>query len=130
MIQSPLLLKFFKFFAYGIPAFALAVPFNYALVKWLGLRESGAYAIVLVFQVSINFILCRWFVFDPHRDKTVRRQFLEFMASILAFRVGDWILYWYLVEKIGWYFLAVQVGNVFVFGLLKFLVSKKIMEGR
>ncbi|MEI7731225.1 MAG: GtrA family protein [Verrucomicrobiota bacterium] len=130
MILSPLAHKLFKFFAYGVPAFALAVPVNYALVKWLGLRESGAYAIVLVFQVTVNFILCRRFVFDPHKDKPVRRQFLEFMASILAFRVGDWILYWYLVEKVGWYFLAVQVGNVFVFGLLKFLVSKKIMEGR
>jgi len=123
-------LKVFRFFLVGIPAFLVAVPLNFALVRWVGMPEPGAYAIVLVFQVSINFLLCRWFVFETDREAPVLRQFAAFLAGILGFRLLDWALYTALVHYFGLYFLAAQLLNVAIFGAGKFLFSRRLLEPR
>lgn len=121
-------LKVGGFLAAGLPSFILAVPLNWFLVDKLLWNTSVAYALVLVFQVTVNFFMCRWFVFKDRKETGLWIQFSQFVTGILLFRLADWGLYTVLVKYIGLYYLAVQVANVFIFAFLKFRFSQKVME--
>jgi putative flippase GtrA len=112
----------------GLPAFALAVPFNYALVKWAGVPIAAAYACVLLMQVPINFFMCRRFVFASDAARGLWRSLFLFTNGILAFRVLDWALYWLLADRFGLPFIGVQLFNVGLFSLLKFEFSRRVFE--
>lgn len=117
------------FLVAGLPAIALAIPLNYSLVTLLQMPAPAAYAVVLVIQVTLNFFCCRWFVFKSPPGTSLWKQYGKFTGGILAFRILDWGVYVFLVQVMGWYFLLVQLLNVFVFALLKFGYSKRVMEG-
>ena len=121
--------KYFGFIAVGLPAFVLAVPLNYFLVDFCLFSTQVAYALVLVFQVTLNFFMCRWLVFEKKAESNLWMQFLQFMTAILAVRVLDWGLYVILVKYAGVYYLVAQIGNVFLFSVMKFLFAKKLFEG-
>ena len=120
-------LKLFKFLAAGLPSFCVAVPLNWLLVAKAGWYEQLAYALVLLVQVTVNFFMCRWFVFIERNNKHAFLQFGQFLSGILLFRLADWALYSVLVHVCGFYFLAVQVANVLIFAVLKFRFSEKVM---
>ena len=121
--------KIGKFLAAGVPAGLVALPVNYLLVESAHLNKPTAYAIVLIFQVTVNFFICRHFVFEKTSASSVRAQFLQFMGGILAFRSADWALYSLLVGFFGNYFLILQVINAILFAWLKFRFSERVMEG-
>jgi len=117
------------FLVAGLPAFALAIPLNWFLVSRLMWGKSGAYALVLLMQVAVNFFMCRWFVFTNRKATPVLTQFGQFLSGILVFRIADWALYTFLVTAFDFCFLAVQVVNIVIFSVLKFKFSRKVMEG-
>ena len=120
-----------KFLAAGVPSFLIAVPLNYILVTEAGVPAPLAYALVLVAQVSCNFLLLRRFVFDSSSNPTpVAHQFARFLSGIGMFRALDWATFTVTVTVIGIYFLAAQLINIVFFSLLKFRFSKEVIEGR
>ena len=129
-------LSLFKFMASGLPSFLLAMPLNLALVEWAQWNKSLVYALLMVLQVTVNFFICRRWVFGRRDNRSLRREFRDFFAGIMAFRCGDWLLYTLLIYYIEhhlaahqahrYYYLAVQCGNVLVFGVLKFLFSERL----
>lgn len=121
-------IKLGSFLAAGLPAFALAVPLNWFLVSCLAWNEAVAYALVLVSQVMINFFMCRWFVFLDRKTTPLWTQFGQFLSGILLFRLADWALYVLLVSVFGFNFLIVQAVNIFLFTVLKFEFTQKVME--
>jgi len=131
--------KLTKFLAAGVPAVLLAIPLNYALVSIFHWDAALAYALVLVFQVTVNFFMCSWFVFESTGGKSRIMQFwlffsgiimFLFFSGIIMFRVVDWVVYTALVKYFDFNFIVIQVMNVVAFALLKFKFSKKIMEGK
>ena len=126
--KQPVLVKFFLFLLVGLPAFAVAIPFNFVLVEYLHLYKPAAYVIVLLFQVTVNFFMLRWFVFKSSRDHPLLRQYILFLGGIGLVRLLDWACYSLLVEVFGFYYLAVQIANVVIFSVIKFLFSKTVME--
>lgn len=122
--------KLLGFLAVGLPAFAVAVPLNWFLVSYAGVSKPLAYAVVLVFQVTLNFFLCRWLIFSPGDHKSARRQFAEFVTGILGFRAGDWALYSILAGFFPSFYLGIQVFNVILFAALKYRFSRKVIEGK
>ena len=121
-------LKLGGFLAAGLPSFALAVPLNWVLVERFLWHKAGAYALVLCIQVTLNFFMCRWFVFKDRYDSSLWIQYSQFVSGILFFRLADWALYMFLVSVMDFYFLAVQLANVIIFSILKFKLSQKVME--
>lgn len=113
-----------KFMAAGLPSFGLAVPVNYLLVSHAHLGKPLAYALVMAMQVTINFFMCRRFVFGEQGTGSLARQFGAFFTGIMAFRVADWLLYVLLVNIAGLYYLMAQILNVAVFGIAKFVFSE------
>jgi putative flippase GtrA len=81
-------------------------------------------------QVSVNFLMCRRFVFPTGTERPISRQYAEFLAGIGTFRLVDWAAYSIVVEFLGVPFLVAQVVNVVVFSLLKFRFSEKVFRAR
>ncbi len=130
--------KLLLFLAVGLPAFLIAFPLNFLLVDSCGLPKPLAYAIVLIVQVNINFPLCRRFVFEPAPEKSVGRQYAEFMGAVAVFRGLDWLFYTFCVEAFRFplviagrdcYYLAYQLVNVVIFSLAKFIFCRRAIEG-
>jgi putative flippase GtrA len=121
-------MTFGGFLLAGLPSFALAIPLNWFLVTRMMWHETFAYALVLVIQVAVNFFMCRRFVFTDRKVTPMWHQFGQFMTGILFFRLADWALYSLLVSVFDFYFLAAQVANIFVFSVLKFKFSRKVIE--
>lgn len=123
------LIQLIRFLLAGAPAFALAVPLNYALVEWGGWSKPIAYAVVLFAQVSFNYWMCRWFVFPGAIKSRWHRDFPLFVAGILGIRMIDWSVYLLLIQRFEVYYLLAQIINVATFALLKFMFSKKLLSG-
>ena len=131
-------LSLFKFMASGLPSFLVAVPLNVALVEWAHWNKSLVYALLMVLQVSVNFFICRRWVFGRRDSRSLGRDFRAFFAGIMLFRCGDWLLYTLLIYCIEqhfaanhpprFYYLTVQGVNVLVFGVLKFLFSERLFQ--
>jgi putative flippase GtrA len=119
--------RFVAFLGAGLPSFVVAVPLNYALVTYAGIPKSAAYALVLVFQVSVNFLMCRWLVFRERNERHVAVQFFQFLTSILGFRLLDWALYSFAVHVLRVPFLLMQFANIAIFAILKYWVSFRII---
>jgi putative flippase GtrA len=122
-------IKLIKFLAAGLPSFLVAVPLNWLLVTKWGVPKGLAYALVLSFQVTLNFFMCRWFVFEKTSDKSLMAEFGAFVAGIAFFRLADWGVYSLLVSVVGFHYIAVQLLNVVLFSVLKFLYSERVMGG-
>lgn len=125
--MSPRLIKLIKFLAAGLPSFVIAVPLNWLFVGTLHMPKPVAYGIVLVFQVSLNFFMCRWFVFEKKSATSLWRDFATFFAGIALFRAADWGVYT-LLTHLGFWYLGVQLFNVFLFSILKFLFSERTLR--
>ena len=122
--------KYVRFLVAGLPGLFVAFPLNWFLVVRMEWPFFAAYALVLIVQVSVNFMFCRWFVFDVQASSSVARQYLFFVSGILLYRVADWLLYVVLVHFLSRYFFVVQVFNALVFSVLKFKYSSKVMESK
>lgn len=120
--------KLLRFMLSGGPAFALAVPLNYLLVHRLGWGKAPAYALVLVMQMTVNFFICRAFVFDAASAAGTGKSFLIFVNGNLLFRLADWLVYTFLTQHFGLPYLAVQLFNVALFAVLKYEFARRVFE--
>ncbi|MCX6993348.1 MAG: GDSL-type esterase/lipase family protein [Kiritimatiellaeota bacterium] len=126
---------YLKFMAAGLPSFILAIPLNYMLVEWAALPKSPAYALVLAFQVTVNFFMLRRFVFKERTGRSLLTDFAAFFSGIMLFRLADFLLYSALVYYAGtWlcalvgpqYYIGIQLANVVIFSVLKFLFAERL----
>lgn len=122
--------NFILFLFTGLPSFLIALPLNFYLVEYFNWPKPIAYALVLIVQVSINFFMCRLFVFENVAKTSLAVQYLQFMSGILAFRFFDWALYSLFTHMLPIHFTIIQIGNVVIFSLLKYRFAKRVIEGR
>jgi putative flippase GtrA len=120
--------KLFRFLVAGLPGYVLAVLVNYLLVHFLRWPKPGAYLLVLLLQVTLNFVIARRFVFAVPAGSSVSRQYFSFMGGVVVFRGLDWALYTCMVEFLGVHFILAQLGNVALFSVLRFRYAQAIME--
>jgi len=121
--------KFIRFLAAGLPSFLLAIPFNILLVELIRMPKVPAYCLVLLMQITINFFMLRKFTFSESTTSSVKRKFSLFMSGIIVFRVLDALLYAFLVQTLGLYYLIAQLLNVGLFSIAKYFYSKAVFEG-
>ncbi len=121
---------FLKFLAAGGPAFLLAVPGNYLLVDRFHLQKPLAYLAVLLVQVNCNFFMCQIIVFRKEMCRFSFNNYGRFIFGIMGFRLLDWCLYVFLVNKAGLQYLLVQVLNLAIFSLAKFVFAERLFDRR
>lgn len=121
---------FVKFMLSGIPAFSIAMSLNWLLVSRAAWPRTAAYAVVLLVQMTINFFLCRRYVFALKSRRGLLRQYLSFVSGNAIIRAFDWALYSVIVAAIPEHYLYVQLGNVVLFSFVKFIFARSIFRVR
>ena len=116
------------FFLVGLPSYILAVALNYYLVEFIDISVLISYLLVLILQVIINFFLNLKYVFKSNYYKSTLLKFKHFSLSIITVRFLDWSLFALIISLFDIWYLFVQTLNILVFGLIKYVLSKKIFE--
>jgi len=124
-----LAMQILKFVVFGLPMFAASIGINIFMVETLHWPKWLSYAIALYVQVTVNFFICRWFIFSPSKTKSIWRQYVGFMSVVAVFRLLDWATYTVLVSTTQIHYIVIQCANVVVFSLAKFYFSKRTIEG-
>jgi putative flippase GtrA len=117
---------FLKFLIAGVPGLVLAFSANIFFVEILRWPKPVAYAIVVWLQLTVGFVLCRFFVFTYGQEVPFLKAYVDFSLRIGLIRLADWSLYTALVELVHVPYLAAQVINLAIFPAVKFLSVRSI----
>lgn len=117
-----------RFFLAGLPTFCGAILFNRYLVESLHFPPAFTYAAVLIVQMSANFLICRYLVFESARLTPFARAYIAFMSGNAVIRLLDWAVYAGFVSYWPRWYLGIQIGNVFVFSVAKYLFARAIFS--
>ena len=95
----------------------------------LGWPKPPTYLLVLWLQMTVNFFACRLFVFNTGAPAPFYRQYLQFLSGVGLIRMVEWVVYTAAVEGLHLYYLAVQIGNIVLFSVVKFKFAESLFEG-
>jgi putative flippase GtrA len=122
--------RLLRFWAAGLPAFAIALVTNFLLIEKLYWPKPLAYLVVLWLQMSINFFVCRILVFESTGHVPIFRLYAHFLSGNGMIRLVEWVFYTILVEVFRVYYLAVQLMSIVLFALVKFKFAESLFERR
>lgn len=122
--------RYVRFLLAGLPSALLALPLNMALVELAHWPKSYAYGAVLAFQISLNYFFCRRFVFLRPPGSSETLAFSGFTLVVGSFRLLDWAAYTFLVSRVDLWYGWMQMFNMIVFSLGKFLACNFIFRPR
>jgi len=119
---------FVKFMLSGAPSFVLAVFFNIVLVEHYHVYIPLAYCVILAFQLFMNFVILKLFVFKSGSRLFDPREMMTFFSGVLGLRILDWLLYIFLTNWLLVYFLYAQIGNMALFSACRFMFAELILD--
>ena len=80
---------FVKFMISGGPAFLSALILNFLLVEFLHTPIPVAYCAILIFQLLLNYVIIKLFVFKSDGNLFDAKEMFTFFSGVLGFRVLD-----------------------------------------
>lgn len=116
----------FRFGGAGALSFSINVGLTAFLHEVLGVLEEIAFAISLVVAFIVNFITCRYYVFDG-RSGDVRKQLLAHLVLSLFFRGTEYLGFLLLHTVMGLPYLLAVVTVLVVSFAAKFLFYKNVV---
>ena len=120
--------KYIKFLLAGLPSASLAIPLNIFLVEVGKVNKPFSYAIVIFFQILLNFCFINKYVFKNKKDNLIVISFLKFFFGILIFRILDWFMYIQLLSLFPNIYIIIQVVNIAIFSIIKFKYTKFLLS--
>ena len=120
--------KYIKFLLAGLPSASLAIPLNILLVEVGKVNKPFSYAIVIFFQILLNFFFINKYVFKNKKNKLIILSFLKFFFGILIFRILDWFIYIQLLSLFPNIYVIIQLFNIAIFSMIKFKYTKFILN--
>lgn len=121
--------SFFRWAVISSWSFLLNIGGTVFLHEIVGLTEVFSYALVLLALLSINFLGCRYYVFssDQGQEKGFFKQFSGFLGSSVVFRFSEFLVFWFLVEVLGLYYVVVAVCVAGFFFVVKYVFYNKVL---
>ena len=120
--------KYIKFLLAGLPSASFAIPLNILLVEVGKVNKPFSYAIVIFFQILLNFSFINKYVFKNKKDNLIIISFLKFFFGILIFRILDWFMYIQLLSLFPNIYIIIQVVNIAIFSIIKFKYTKFLLS--
>lgn len=115
MAENPVVSRLLRFGALGVASFFANLGITVALHDLLGTSAEAAYAVALCTVMIMNFLLCRYFVFDA-RGGSLKAQALQFLAGACLFRGAEYIGFLLLHSLLGvQYVITIVVVQVLAF---------------
>lgn len=120
--------NYIKFLLAGLPSASLAIPLNILMVEVGKVNKPFSYAIIIFFQILLNFYFINKYVFKSKKNTLVILSFLKFVFGILAFRILDWFIYIQFLTLFPNNYVIIQVVNIAIFSMIKFKYTKLILK--
>ena len=120
--------KYIKFLLAGLPSASFAIPLNILLVEVGKVNKPFSYAIVIFFQILLNFSFINKFVFKNKKENLIILSFFKFFFVILIFRILDWFIYIQLLSFLPNIYVVIQLVNIAIFSMIKFKYTKFILN--
>jgi putative flippase GtrA len=116
-----------RFLGLGGVSFAVNVGLTVLLTEKLHLPPEVSFAIAIVVVFTMNFLACRYFVFDS-RSQDFRQQLLRFAMTSGGFRGSEWLalLVCHRLLGIENYGMAI-VAILIVSTIVKFFVYQRVV---
>jgi len=121
--------RVFLFLAAGLPGLAVGILINYVFFRLIGLPLAVSYAVALLVQVALNFVILRSSLFRVPNPRALPSAALAFSVGILGFRLLDWALYLLLVSFFHLNFVAAQIVLAGLFSMAKYAYSSWVFLG-
>ena len=115
-----------RFVGLGGVSFAVNVGLTVLLTERLRLAPEGALAISILVVFTMNFLACRYFVFDG-RSQDFRRQLLLFAMASGGFRGAEYLAFVVCHRLLGIQYVVALVGILVVSTMVKFFVYQRVV---
>ena len=127
-IKNKEIKNYIKFLLAGIPSASLAIPLNIFLVEVEKVNKPFSYAIIIFFQIVLNFCFINKYVFKNKKNQLVILSFLKFLFGIILFRILDWFIYVQFLNLLPNNYVIIQLINIAIFSMIKFKYTKLILK--
>jgi putative flippase GtrA len=115
-----------RFLGLGGVSFATNVGLTVVLKEWVGLIPEVALAISIVVVFTINFLACRYFVFDA-RLQDFRQQLFRFALASGGFRGAEYLAFVVCHRFFGVQYVVALVGILVVSMMVKFVFYQRVV---
>ena len=115
-----------KMALWGVPGYVLAFALNYAFNDILGWNVYLAFFLVSVIVTSLNFLIVDHFVFSGEKGRKLKDRILGYLSIVYSSKIGEWILYSFLIWVTSLHYLIVQLIVSFTFIFYKYFFLKKV----
>ncbi len=117
------LVKIKKYILSGVVLYGLSIAANYLLVSQLNIQKTIAYALTLILELCIGYLLNEFFVYESKKKKHKKKLFI---AVAVTFRLINWGIYTYLIGFLNTHYLYIQLALIGIFAIIKFNIYKKV----
>lgn len=104
----------------SVVSFGLNLGITAAGHEWLGLPEELAFLISLGTVMVINFLACRYLIFEAS-EGSATQQAIRFLASAIGFRSAEYLTFLAIHTWLGVHYLIAVTGVLGFFFVAKFL---------
>ncbi len=115
-----------RFVGLGGVSFLTNVGLTVLLTERLHLAPEAALAIAIGFVFVMNFLACRYFVFDAHAQD-FRRQLLLFALASGGFRGSEYVAFLVCHRLFGIHYVVALVGILVVSMMAKFVFYQRVV---
>ncbi len=116
-----------RFGLLGGLSFAINVGLTVFLKEVLGATAELAFALALATVLVVNFMTCRYLVFEGASQGDRRRQLPLFVASSLVIRSLEYATFLIVHSVLGVHYLVAIVGILAVSVLMKFVFFRSVV---
>jgi len=116
-----------RFLYSGVVLTLYAFGLNLLLIERFHLYKPLAYALVILTQLLLGFVLNRFHVFNVGNASTRPLLFRYAVASFL-FRFTDWASFTIQVQYFSIFYIYAQLFNLGTIPIVKYFLYKKIFE--
>jgi putative flippase GtrA len=107
-------------------SFVTNVGLTVMLKEWMGLAPEAALAIAIVVVFTMNFLACRYVVFDA-RSQDFRKQLLLFAMASGGFRGSEYVAFIICHRLLGIHYVVALVGILVLSMMAKFVFYQRVI---
>lgn len=118
---------FGRFLFTGLIIRAIDFALNFLLAEVFELAIRPVYFLVMVVDFSLGYLNSRYVVFKT-KNKSHKDTLTKFLIAGIGFRLLDWLIYVYIVERFNLYISIAQLVSMVFIVIIKFIVLKRIFK--
>ena len=126
--MKKLIMQIIKFGMVGGLCFLIDYGVMIFLTEIFNINYLISSGISFTVSVIVNYILSMQFVFETEKDDSAMKKFIIFVVLSVIGLIINQILMWFLVDKIGIFYMISKIGATVIVMVYNFITRKLILE--